>query len=103
MRFCTSFHNKVKQKNDMTKQNSNKTYQAVKLVVNKPKRIVSKVVDRLNQQGLKSLNGKEYNYMKVWQVLGGRWEDINVSIAYNEVLISEQAKIDKLKKLSALN
>ena len=100
MRLTATFDNKVKQKNDMSKQNISESYQTVDL---KPKRVINKVVDRLNSQGLKSLNGKEYNYMKVWQVINGRWDDINVSIAHQEVLIEEQKKVERLQQLSRLN
>ena len=100
MRLNASFDNKVKQKNDMSKQNTLESYQAVDF---KPKRVINKVVDRLNGKGIKSLNGKEYNYMKVWQVIKGRWDDINVSIAHKEVLIEEQEKVNRLQELSKLN
>ena len=41
-------------------------------------KIVSRIVNRLNKQGLKSSHGTDYNYHKVYQALNGRVTDENV-------------------------
>jgi bacteriocin-like protein len=61
------------------------------------------VVKRLNEKNLKSVNGGEYNYTKVWQVLRGRWADIQVEIAYEEIMKEERSQIQKLKELRNQN
>ena len=82
--------NKCKQMINKNKQSGNETYQTVV----PPKRLISRIVDNLNKNGLKSVNGGDYNYHKVYQVVLGRWTDSNVDLARLEVLleIADQEK-----------
>lgn len=79
-----------------SKQNEGEFYQAVKM----PKRLIAKVVDNLNKKGLKSVNGGDYNYHKVYQVISGRWNDLNVDAARLEILLEI---MEQEKRISELN
>ena len=61
--------------------------------------MVSRIIKRLSEQGVKSQNGGDYNYHKVYQVLNGRYKDNNVSIARAEILLEDKAQEERLKQL----
>lgn len=80
----------------MNKQNNSENYQTIFDNPLMPKRIVNKIVTYLNNAGKKSVNGGDYNYHKVYQVLNKRWSDIEVEIAYELIVKEEKEKIDYL-------
>ena len=61
--------------------------------------MVSRIIKRLNEQGIKSQNGGDYNYHKVYQIINGRYKDNNVSIARAEILLEDKAQEERLKRL----
>jgi len=79
-----------------SKQIDNENYQAVI----PPKRLISRIVDNLNKKCLKSVNGGEYNYHKVYQVILGRWSDSNVDLARLEVLLETAEQEKRIIKLT---
>lgn len=61
--------------------------------------MVSRIIRRLSEHGIKSQNGGDYNYHKVYQVLNGRYKDNNVSIARAEIMLEDKAQEERLKRL----
>ncbi len=89
--------NKDKQENDNSKQVKDLTH----LLDVFPKwfNIYKRLVDRLNEKGIKTPYGKEYTYNSVYQCVQGRWYDVNI---HAELATIRKEYIEKQKEIKSL-
>lgn len=88
----------------MLQQNETKT-KLDKTSYPKNRRYVHRVVELLHKKNLLSVKGYQYTSHIVYNVLNGKYQDLNVDIALKEVMLEEkkieEKKLKKVKDLEA--